>query len=191
MASEPNAARVASATINMAAAAAKTANRTPPSSGSTVFVSQAYVPQAHHRTASRSAPRSSPSTVSLVARKPVTCVMAKTKTRSKNSSSWRDLLLALDRTNVHPPPCVPGTGSLGRSSSRPSLSLPTRRQIAIGRPYQKPGQWLVTDRASSMRVRARLGVTRRAGRSPRSQTITVPLSLSSPRWVPQRTRRKA
>jgi hypothetical protein len=38
----------------MAAAAAKTANRTAPSSGSTVCVSQEYVPHAHHSAASRS-----------------------------------------------------------------------------------------------------------------------------------------
>ena len=38
------------------AAAAKTANRTAPSFGSTVFVSQAYVPHAHHSAASE-APR--------------------------------------------------------------------------------------------------------------------------------------
>jgi hypothetical protein len=72
--------------LGVAAAAARTANRTAPSSGSTVFVSQAYVPQAHHSAATRSAPRSSPSPVQLAARKPVTWVMAKTKTRSKNSS---------------------------------------------------------------------------------------------------------
>ena len=82
-----NAAGVANATTNMAAAAAKTANRTAPSSGSTVFVSQAYVPTPTPTTArqGRSAPRSSPSPVSLAARKPVTWVMAKTKTRSKTA----------------------------------------------------------------------------------------------------------
>ena len=61
--------------------------RTAPSSGLIVFVSQAYAAQAHHRTPSRSSPLTRPAQVGSSTTKPVTCVSAKTKIRSKKSSS--------------------------------------------------------------------------------------------------------
>ena len=62
-------------------------SRTAPSSGLIVFVSQAYAAQAHHRTLRTSTPRSRPPHVGSAAMNPVTCVIAKTKIRSKKSSS--------------------------------------------------------------------------------------------------------
>ena len=86
-AGEPKAAGAASDTTSIAAAAASTASRTAPSSGSRVFVSQAYADQAHQSAPSRSRPRSRPPPVALCERKVVTCVKAKTRTRSITSES--------------------------------------------------------------------------------------------------------
>ena len=73
--------------MSIAAIAANTTRRTPPSSGSRVLVSQAYADQAHHSAPSSSTPRRRPPHVGLRERNVVTCVMAKTTTRSKKSSS--------------------------------------------------------------------------------------------------------
>jgi hypothetical protein len=56
------------------------------SSAGTALVSHEYPPHAHHNTASSAAPCTIPVHVRWSARKAVTCVRAKTKTRSKNSS---------------------------------------------------------------------------------------------------------
>ena len=77
----------ASATTSSAATAASTARRTAPSSGSRMFVSHAYADHAHQSTPSRKTPRRSPPHVGSRERKPLTWVIAKTNTRSKNSSS--------------------------------------------------------------------------------------------------------
>ncbi len=71
----------------MAPMAAKTASRAEPSSGSISFVSQAYAPHVHQSAARMSIPFPTPAQVGSSDMKPVTCVSAKTKTRSKNSSS--------------------------------------------------------------------------------------------------------
>ena len=77
----------ASAATNIAAIAPKTASRAEPSFGSISFVSQAYAPQANQRAERISSPRPIPPQVGSSDMKPVTCVRAKTKTRSKKSSS--------------------------------------------------------------------------------------------------------
>jgi hypothetical protein len=56
------------------------------SSAGTALVSHEYPTHAHHNAASMAAPCNIPLHVRLSARKPVTWVRAKTKTRSKNSS---------------------------------------------------------------------------------------------------------
>src|SRR2546426_4976920 len=84
--SRPKAPGAARETTSIAATAASMASRTAPSSGSTVFVSQANADQAHQSVPSNSAPRRRPPQVGLRVRKLVTCVMAKTTTRSKKSS---------------------------------------------------------------------------------------------------------
>ena len=56
---------VASATMSIAAIAANTASRTAPSSGSRLFVSQAYAAHAHHSAPRSRRPRSRPSQVGL------------------------------------------------------------------------------------------------------------------------------
>ena len=58
-----------------------------PSSGSIVFVSQAYAAHAHQSTPSTSRPLTRPAHVGSATTRPVTCVIAKTKIRSKKSSS--------------------------------------------------------------------------------------------------------
>ena len=55
------------------------------SSGSTIFVSQAYAAQAHQSAARTSTPRPIPANVGSSASSVATCVNAKTKTRSKKS----------------------------------------------------------------------------------------------------------
>ena len=70
-----------------AAIAAMIASRTTPSSGSTTLVSQAYPTHAHQRTPSTSTPWARPSQVGLSAMSAVHWVSARTKTRSKKSSS--------------------------------------------------------------------------------------------------------
>jgi len=82
----PKAPGAARDTTSIAATAASTARRTAPSSGSRVFVSQAYADQAHQSMPSSTMPRRRPPQVGSRARKLVTCVMAKTTTRSKKSS---------------------------------------------------------------------------------------------------------
>src|SRR5919199_3147558 len=82
----PKAPGAASETRSIAAIAASTASRTTPSSGSRVFVNQAYAAQAHQSAPRSSRPRRRPPHVGLCEKKLVTCVMAKTTTRSKKSS---------------------------------------------------------------------------------------------------------
>ena len=67
--------------------AANIAIRTAPSSGLIVFVNHAYAAQAHQSTPSTSSPFTSPAQVGSSTTSPVTCVIAKTKMRSKKSSS--------------------------------------------------------------------------------------------------------
>src|SRR5262245_12080625 len=61
--------------------------RVAPSSALTVLVSQEYDAHAHHSADSTSMPLASPAHVGSCAISAVTCVIAKTNTRSKNSSS--------------------------------------------------------------------------------------------------------
>src|ERR671918_2608848 len=71
----------------MAAIAIRITNRAGiTSSAGTAFVSHTYPAHAHHNTTSSAAPSSIPVHERWSARKPVTWVRAKTKTRSKNSS---------------------------------------------------------------------------------------------------------
>ena len=83
----PNASGTASAATNIAAIATSTAASTASSPASKVFVSQAYDAHAHQSAARISSPCASPAHVGSSENTVVTCVNAKTKTRSKNSSS--------------------------------------------------------------------------------------------------------
>jgi hypothetical protein len=71
----------------MAAIAPKIVSRAAFSSGSISLVSHVYAAHAHHSAASTMTARATPCQVVSSASIPVTCVIAKTKTRSKNSSS--------------------------------------------------------------------------------------------------------
>ena len=73
--------------MSIAAMDANTASRTAPSSGLRLFVSQAYAAHAHQSTPSTSSPFTIPAQVGSATTRPVTCVIAKTKMRSKKSSS--------------------------------------------------------------------------------------------------------
>ena len=73
--------------ISIAPIAANIAIRTAPSSGLIVFVSHAYAAHAHQSTPSTSSPFASPAQVGSSTTMPVTWVIAKTKIRSKKSSS--------------------------------------------------------------------------------------------------------
>ena len=83
----PNASGTHSDATSSAAIAPNIANRTAPSSGSTTLVSHAYPTQAHHSTPRIRTPWKRPSHVGFSAISAVHCVSARTKTRSKNSSS--------------------------------------------------------------------------------------------------------
>src|SRR5262245_27735546 len=84
--SSPNTPGTARAATNIAISATSSAAPTRPSSGSTVFVSQAYAPHAHQSAASTSTPRPIPANVGSAVSNVATCVKANTKTRSKKSS---------------------------------------------------------------------------------------------------------
>ena len=86
-ASSSNAPGTASEASSIAIIAPKIASRTAQRRLSTSFVSHAYAAHAHQIDASTSMPRSSPPQDRSWASRAVTCVRAKTKTRSKNSSS--------------------------------------------------------------------------------------------------------
>ena len=73
--------------MNIAPMAKNIASRTRSSSVSSVSVSHEYAAQAHHTTARIISARSRPSQLGSSAMNAVTCVMANTNTRSKNSSS--------------------------------------------------------------------------------------------------------
>src|SRR4051794_17937337 len=60
VASRPNARGAANDAMTIAAMAANITSRTPPSSGSSVFVSHAYADHAHHKTLSNKPARSMP-----------------------------------------------------------------------------------------------------------------------------------
>src|SRR5262245_22849239 len=83
----PKASGTARAQTNIAPMTTNIAIRTSPSSGFRVFVSHAYAAHAHQSAASTTRPRSSPPQVGSRESSAVTCVIAKTKTRSKKSSS--------------------------------------------------------------------------------------------------------
>ena len=82
-----NASGTASAAMSIAAITPNIAIRTIPSSGLSVFVSQAYAAQAHQMAPRTRIPRSRPPQVGSAESIVVTCVSPKTKTRSKKSSS--------------------------------------------------------------------------------------------------------
>src|SRR4029450_3776130 len=84
--SSPNTSGAASAGRNIAISATSSAAPTNPSSGSTVFVNQAYAVQGHQSAATTSTPRPSPAKVGSSESSVATCVNANTKTRSKKSS---------------------------------------------------------------------------------------------------------
>jgi hypothetical protein len=90
--------------MNIAISATRSAAPTRPSSGSTMFVSQAYADHAHQRAASTRTPRPSPANVGSLASSVATCVNANTKTRSKKSSrgvtrcSWSTAVAAIFAT---------------------------------------------------------------------------------------------
>ena len=86
-ASSPKAPGTAKATMSIAPTEASIASRTPPSSTSVALVSQAYPTQAHQSADRTSIPRRTPPQVGSSASPLVTWVIAKTKTRSKKSSS--------------------------------------------------------------------------------------------------------
>ena len=75
-----------SASTNIAAIATNIATRPTPSSARTTLPSHAYATQHHHSRASTRSPRVNPRVVRSFAMSAVTCVSAKTNTRSKNSS---------------------------------------------------------------------------------------------------------
>src|SRR4029450_3233613 len=112
-AASSNAPGTQSAATSSAAIAAKITMRTAPSSGSTTLVSQAYPTQDHQRTPRTRRPRASPCHVGVAAIKAVHCVIARTKTRSKKSSSgvtrspWRRTALKRE-VAATPPLCTAG-----------------------------------------------------------------------------------
>src|SRR2546423_10341117 len=83
----PNASGTARAPTNMAPLATSIVPQTRPSPGSTVFVSHAYAAHAHQSAVRSRRACSRPLQVGLLDSTVVTCVNAKTKTRSKKSSS--------------------------------------------------------------------------------------------------------
>src|SRR3712207_4676995 len=97
----PKASGTASEATSMAAIEVRITNRAGiTSSAGTALVSHEYPPHAHPNTASSAAPCSIPAHVRGSARKPVTWVRAKTKTRSKNSSS------GVTRRSARSPPSI-------------------------------------------------------------------------------------
>ena len=86
-ASSPNASGRLSDATRKAAIAAKMPMRTAPSSGSITLVSHAYPPHDHQSIESASRPGRDPPRSEFDAISAVHCVSARTKTRSKNSSS--------------------------------------------------------------------------------------------------------
>ena len=84
--SPSNTSGTTSAAMNIAISATSNAAPTTPSSGSMVFVSQAYAVHGHQSAARTSTPRPIPANVGSFASNVATCVNAKTNTRSKKSS---------------------------------------------------------------------------------------------------------
>src|SRR5436190_13379312 len=132
IASSPKACGRARARPSIAAVAASTSSRTPPSSTFSVLVSQAYPVQAHQTAARESAPRITPCQLGSCVRRAVTCVIANTNTRSKNSSSGVTACSPLpalssaaaasdigrdpvSRGQARPPPVVRGGAAFARS----------------------------------------------------------------------------
>ena len=83
----PNASGTASDVISRAPIAVSRTTRVAPSSEAAEFESQAYETQAHQSAARIASPSTSRGQLGCALMKPVTCVIAKTSTRSKNSSS--------------------------------------------------------------------------------------------------------
>src|SRR5919201_5022539 len=86
-ASSSKACGTASETMSSAPIAASSTTRTAPSSDAALLASHTNDSQANHSTARIAMPSKNRVHVASCATKPVTCVIAKTKTRSKNSSS--------------------------------------------------------------------------------------------------------
>ena len=112
----------ASAAISSAAIAATNAIRTKPSSGSTTLVSQAYPAQVHQSRTKTNSPCPSPSQVGLSTISAVHWVSARTKTRSKKSSSGitrsPSRITALSR-RVGASTCASIAGMIANGGDRP------------------------------------------------------------------------
>src|SRR5215203_1078030 len=109
----------------MAAIATSITNRTGiTSSAGTAFVSHTYPPQAHHSTNSSAAPWIIPTQVRWSARKPVTWVRAKTKTKSKNSSR------EVTRCSLGSPPSFSADAESAVLIRCPPIVLPALRRFA-------------------------------------------------------------
>src|SRR2546430_5720822 len=119
----PNASGIASATIRKPAIPTSISRRRTGSRGGTAFVSQAYPPYIHQTLPKISATRTTPTPVGSATRTLVSCVIVKTKTRSKNSSivETRTSSSTLTRTTAQA-----GGGSVVRCAQAEKAPNPRR-----------------------------------------------------------------
>ena len=130
-ASSPNAPGTQRATTSNAAIATNITSRTPPSSGSSTLVSQAYPTHAHQRTPRTSRPLASPAQVGSSAISAVHCVIARTKTRSKKSSSGVTRSVSRNTAEIRGARGEPDTHPVslleGSDSAEPTEVVPASR----------------------------------------------------------------